>query len=165
MARKPDVKNLWRWKKFWVKKKSSQDLQRDMDRAASSSLPANFCLYEFRHGFVNCPNNLMIWKKSALPLHRKISSHLPSGFHGTLPALVETLWWTAPPLTSNILALELSCVEFARAQVASWVWVCVNILCEASRSKAFYRVAAELCEAAQQMVVYLGYTVPQPWCT
>ncbi len=45
-------------------------------------------------------------------------------------------------------------VEFLRAQVASWLWVCGN--------KAFYRVAAaaaELWEAAQLTCVYLGYSV------
>ena len=39
---------------------------------------------------------------------------------------------------------EIPIVEFARAQVVSWLWVCGNILWEASGSKAFYRVAAIL---------------------
>ncbi len=35
-----------------------------------------------------------------------------------------------------------SCVEFARAQVVSLVWVCGNILWDASSSKAFYKAEA-----------------------
>ena len=42
-------------------------------------------------------------------------------------------------------AVRGSTVEFLRAQVASQLWVCVNILQRVSISKAFYRVAVELC--------------------
>ena len=47
-------------------------------------------------------------------------------------------------------------VEFLRVQVASWQWVCVNILWLVSVSKAFYKAAAELCKAAQLWVFILG---------
>ena len=50
-----------------------------------------------------------------------------------------------------------SFVEFFRAQVASHgSEMCVNILWWVSISKAFYRVAVELCEAAQLCMFILG---------
>ncbi len=57
-------------------------------------------------------------------------------------------------------------VEFVRVQVASPLWMCVNIHWRVSISKAIYRVAVELGKAAQLCVcVYLGYPVSLPWCT
>ena len=59
-------------------------------------------------------------------------------------------------------------VEFLRAWVASWLWVCGNILWEAGSSKAFYK-AVQWQHSSEKLLswwgVYLGYSVPLPWCT
>ncbi len=49
-----------------------------------------------------------------------------------------------------------STVEFKRAHVASLWWVCGNILWQVRVTKAFYRAAVELCQAAQLYVFILG---------
>ena len=74
----------------------------------------------------------LIWREKQMREHQNGSNSCPSCIHS-----------------------EAS-VEFLRAQVASQLWVCVNILWLVSISKAFYKVVAELSKVAQLCVFILG---------